>query len=97
MLDRRAFMLGALAASFAGLRAYADEPSDAAIQAILQEFVGKDRESTGMVAVVSGGAENIAEVGVGVSNESRKIAFAFDPDVYRFVVGDEFGKQSDHK
>ena len=56
MLDRRAFMLGALAASFAGLWAYADEPSDAAIQAILQECVGKDRESTGIVAVVSGSA-----------------------------------------
>ena len=54
MLDRRAFMLGAIAASFAGLRAYADEPSDAAIQAIFQECVGRDRESTGIVAVVSG-------------------------------------------
>src|SRR5215469_6668309 len=56
MLDRRTFMLGALAASFAGLRAYADVPSDAAIQAILQECVGNDRESTGIVAVVSGSA-----------------------------------------
>ena len=56
MLDRRAFMLGAIAASFAGLRAYADEPSDRAIQAILQECVGKDRESTGIVSVVSGSA-----------------------------------------
>jgi serine-type D-Ala-D-Ala carboxypeptidase/endopeptidase len=56
MLERRAFMLGAIAASFAGHRAYADEPSDAEIQAILQECVGKDRESTGIVAVVSGSA-----------------------------------------
>ena len=53
MPDRRAFMLGALTAWFAGLRAYADEPPDAAIQAILQKWVGKDRDSTGMVAVLS--------------------------------------------
>jgi D-alanyl-D-alanine-carboxypeptidase/D-alanyl-D-alanine-endopeptidase len=53
MLDRRAFMLGALTALFAGLRAYADEPPDLAIQTILQERVGKDRESTGIVAVLS--------------------------------------------
>ena len=56
MPDRRAFMLGALAASFAGRRAYADVPSDAAIQAILQKCVGEDRESTGIVALVSGSA-----------------------------------------
>ena len=53
MLDRRAFMLGALTALFAGLGAYADEPPDLAIQTILQERVGKDRESTGIVAVLS--------------------------------------------
>jgi hypothetical protein len=35
MLDRRAFMLGALTTLFAGLRAYVDAPSDAAILAIL--------------------------------------------------------------
>jgi serine-type D-Ala-D-Ala carboxypeptidase/endopeptidase len=47
---------GALAASFGGFRAYADAPSDAAVQAMLQERAGKDRESTGIVAVVSDGA-----------------------------------------
>jgi D-alanyl-D-alanine-carboxypeptidase/D-alanyl-D-alanine-endopeptidase len=53
MLHRRAVLVGALAASFGGFRAYADAPSDAAVQAMLQERVGKDRESTGIVAVVS--------------------------------------------
>jgi hypothetical protein len=33
MPDRRAFTLGTLAALFAGLRAYADVPSDAAVEA----------------------------------------------------------------
>jgi serine-type D-Ala-D-Ala carboxypeptidase/endopeptidase len=56
MPDRRAVMLGALAASFAAPRAYADVPSDAAIQAMLQECVGKDGESTGIVAIVSDSA-----------------------------------------
>jgi serine-type D-Ala-D-Ala carboxypeptidase/endopeptidase len=54
MPDRRACMLGALATSFAGAGAYADVPSDAAIQAVSQECVGKDFESTGIVVVVSG-------------------------------------------
>ena len=53
MLHRRAVLVGALAASFGGFRAYADAPSDAAVQAMLQERVGKDRESTGIVAAVS--------------------------------------------
>ena len=74
MLDRRAFMLGALAALFAGLRAYADVPSDAAIQAILQECVGKDRESTGIVAVVSGSAgSRLFTYGASGAADNRKL------------------------
>jgi CubicO group peptidase (beta-lactamase class C family) len=53
MLHRRAVLVGALAASFSGVRAYAEAPSDAAIRAMLQERVGSDRQSTGIVAVVS--------------------------------------------
>jgi CubicO group peptidase (beta-lactamase class C family) len=53
MLDRRAFMLAPAMALFTGLRAYADVPADAGIQAVLQECVGKDRDSTGIVAVLS--------------------------------------------
>ena len=53
MLHRREVLLGALAASFGGFGAYADAPSDAAVQAMLQERVGNDRESAGIVAVVS--------------------------------------------
>jgi serine-type D-Ala-D-Ala carboxypeptidase/endopeptidase len=56
MLHRRAVLIGALAASIGGVRAYADAPSDDAIHAILQERVGKDRENTGIVAVVSDSA-----------------------------------------
>jgi serine-type D-Ala-D-Ala carboxypeptidase/endopeptidase len=56
MLHRREVLLGALAASFGGVRAYAEAPSDAAVEAMLQERVGKDRESTGIVAVVSDSA-----------------------------------------
>jgi serine-type D-Ala-D-Ala carboxypeptidase/endopeptidase len=74
MLDRRAFMLGALTALFAGLRAYADEPSGAAIQAILQECVGKDRESTGIVAVVSGSAgSRLFTYGASGAADNRKL------------------------
>ena len=74
MPDRRAFMLGALATSFAGLRAYADEPSDAAIQAILQECVGKDSESTGIVAVVSGSAgSRLFTYGASDTADNRKL------------------------
>jgi D-alanyl-D-alanine-carboxypeptidase/D-alanyl-D-alanine-endopeptidase len=59
MLHRREVLLGALAASFGGgFRAYANAPSDAAVQAMLQESVGKDRESTGIVAVVSDSANS---------------------------------------
>jgi serine-type D-Ala-D-Ala carboxypeptidase/endopeptidase len=74
MLDRRAVMLGALTASFAGARAYADEPSDAAIQAILQECVGKDSESTGIVAVVSGSAgSRLFTYGASGTADNRKL------------------------
>jgi serine-type D-Ala-D-Ala carboxypeptidase/endopeptidase len=74
MLDRRAFMLGALTASFAGPRAYADELSDAAIHAILQKFVGEDRESTGMVAVVSGSAgTRLFTYGASGAADNRKL------------------------
>ena len=74
MPDRRAFMLGALTALFAGLRVYADEPSEAAIQAILQECVGKDRESTGIVAVVSGSAgSRLFTYGASGAADNRKL------------------------
>ena len=74
MLDRRAFTLGALTVSFAGLRAYADVPSDAAIQAILQECVGNDRESTGIVAVVSGSAgSRLFTYGASGAADNRKL------------------------
>ncbi|MFZ2006756.1 MAG: hypothetical protein WB697_04105 [Stellaceae bacterium] len=53
MLHRRDVLLAALAASAGGFSAYADAPSDAAVQAILQECVGNDREKAGVVAVVS--------------------------------------------
>jgi CubicO group peptidase (beta-lactamase class C family) len=53
MLYRRAVLVGALAASISGVRADAAAPSDEAIQAMLQERVGSDRQSTGIVAVVS--------------------------------------------
>jgi CubicO group peptidase (beta-lactamase class C family) len=56
MLDRRVVLVGAVAASIGGVRANADAPSDEAIHAILQERVGKHRESTGIVAVVGDGA-----------------------------------------
>jgi CubicO group peptidase (beta-lactamase class C family) len=52
MLHRREVFLGALAACFSGVGADAEAPSDEAIHAML-ERVGKDRESTGIVAVVS--------------------------------------------
>jgi serine-type D-Ala-D-Ala carboxypeptidase/endopeptidase len=74
MLDRRAVMLGALAALFAGIRAYADVPSDAAIQAILQQCVGEDRESTGIVAVVSGNAgSRLFTYGASGAADDRKL------------------------
>lgn len=74
MPDRRAVMLGALAASFAGPRAYADVPPDAAIQAILQEFVGGDGESTGMVAVVSDSAgSRLFTYGASGAADNRKL------------------------
>jgi D-alanyl-D-alanine-carboxypeptidase/D-alanyl-D-alanine-endopeptidase len=56
MLHRREVFLGALAACFSAVRAYADAPSDEAIHVMLQERVGIDRESTGIVAVVSDSA-----------------------------------------
>jgi hypothetical protein len=49
MLHRREVLLGAVAASIGGFRALADAPSDAAIGAILQERVGKDQQSIGVV------------------------------------------------
>ena len=74
MLDRRAFMLGALTALFAGLRVYADEPSEAAIQAILQKCVGEDGESTGIVAVVSGNAgSRVFTYGASSAADNRKL------------------------
>jgi serine-type D-Ala-D-Ala carboxypeptidase/endopeptidase len=55
MLHRRDVLLGALAASFGGgFSAHADAPSsDTAVQVMLQERVGNDREKIGIVAVVS--------------------------------------------
>jgi len=74
MPDRRAFMLGALTALFAGLRVYADEPSEAAIQAILQKCVGEDGESTGIVAVVSGNAgSRVFTYGASGAADNRKL------------------------
>jgi CubicO group peptidase (beta-lactamase class C family) len=58
MLHRRSVLVGALAASISGVRADAAAPSDEAIQAMLQERVGSDQESTGIVAVVSDAAGN---------------------------------------
>jgi len=70
MLHRREVLLGALAASFGGLRAYAD----AAVEAILQERVGKDRESTGIVAVVNDGAgSRFFAYGAPGSPDNRKL------------------------
>jgi serine-type D-Ala-D-Ala carboxypeptidase/endopeptidase len=74
MPDRRACMLGALATSFAGVRAYADVPSDAAIQAALRECVGKDVESTGIVAVVSGSyGSRLFTYGASGAADNRKL------------------------
>jgi serine-type D-Ala-D-Ala carboxypeptidase/endopeptidase len=72
MLHRREVLLGALAASVGGFRALADAPSDAAIGAILQERVGKDQQSIGIVAVVSDGAGSRL-VAYGATPDNRKL------------------------
>jgi hypothetical protein len=74
MPDRRAFVLGAAAASFAEVKAYADVPPDAAIQAVLQGCVGKDLASTGIVAVVSGSSgSRLFTYGTFGAVDSRKL------------------------
>lgn len=74
MLHRRDVLLAALAASAGGFRAYADAPSDAAVQAILQECVGNDREKAGVVAVVSDPAGSRVFVdGAAGSPDNRKL------------------------
>jgi serine-type D-Ala-D-Ala carboxypeptidase/endopeptidase len=72
MLHRREVLLGALAASVGGFRALADAPSDAAMGAILQERVGKDQQSIGIVAVVSDGAGSRL-VAYGATPDNRKL------------------------
>jgi CubicO group peptidase (beta-lactamase class C family) len=56
MLHRRAFLIGTLAASVGGIPAYADALAGETIHAILAKRVGIDRESSGIVAVVSDAA-----------------------------------------
>lgn len=75
MLHRREVFLGALAASFGGgFRAHADAPSDAAIRAMVQGSVGKDRESTGIVAVISDGAgSRLFAYGASGTADNRKL------------------------
>jgi serine-type D-Ala-D-Ala carboxypeptidase/endopeptidase len=74
MLHRREVLLGALAASVGGFRALADSPSDAAIRAILQERVGKDQQSIGIVAVVSDGAgSRLVAYGASGTPDNRKL------------------------
>jgi serine-type D-Ala-D-Ala carboxypeptidase/endopeptidase len=74
MLHRREVLLGALAASFGGFGTYADAPSDAAIGAILQERVGKDQQSIGIVAVVSDGAgSRLVAYGASGTPDNRKL------------------------
>jgi serine-type D-Ala-D-Ala carboxypeptidase/endopeptidase len=73
-LHRREIFLGALAASIGGVRADAAAPSDAAVQAILQERVGKHRDSTGIVAVVSDSAGNrLFAYGAAGAADKRKL------------------------
>src|SRR3984893_5790581 len=74
MLHRREVLLGALAASVGGFRALAGAPSDAAIRAILQERVGKDQQSIGIVAVVSDGAgSRLVAYGASGTPDNRKL------------------------
>jgi hypothetical protein len=49
------------------------------------------------IAIIGCGAEVVAEIGVGIGEEDREIALAFDMDEDRLVVGDEFGEQSDEE
>jgi CubicO group peptidase (beta-lactamase class C family) len=74
MLHRREVLLGAVAASIGGFRALADAPSDAAIRAILQERVGKDQQSIGVVVVVSDGAgSRLVAYGASGTPDNRKL------------------------
>src|SRR5262249_54813488 len=45
------------------------------------------------IAIVRGGAERVAELGIGIGHKNREIILAVDVDVERSIVGDEFGKQ----
>ena len=56
MLHRRTFLIGALAASVGGIPAYADALAGETIHAILAKRIGIERESSGIVAVVSDAA-----------------------------------------
>src|SRR6185437_8056902 len=49
------------------------------------------------IEIVGGGAKHIAEVGVGIGDENRKVVLAVDMDVDRLIVGDDFGKQRNHE
>src|SRR5580704_5982109 len=74
MLHRREVLLGAVAASIGGFRALADAPSDATIRAILQERVGKDQQSIGVVVVVSDGAgSRLVAYGASGTPDNRKL------------------------
>jgi CubicO group peptidase (beta-lactamase class C family) len=74
MLHRREVLLGAVAASIGGFRALADAPSDAAIGAILQERVGKDQQSIGVVVVVGDGAgSRLVAYGASGTPDNRKL------------------------
>jgi serine-type D-Ala-D-Ala carboxypeptidase/endopeptidase len=71
MLHRREVLLGGIAVGFS---ASADAPSDAAVQAILQQCVGKDRDSTGIVAVVSDNAgSRLFTYGASGAADNRKL------------------------
>jgi hypothetical protein len=43
------------------------------------------------IAVVGGGAEIVAEIGVRISEEDREVVLAVDMDEDRLIVGDELG------
>ena len=49
------------------------------------------------IAVIGGGTEIVAELGVGIGHEYGKEALAVEMDEQRLVVGDEFGAQRNHE
>ncbi len=49
------------------------------------------------IAIIGGGAEHVAEVGVRIGDEDRKEGLAVEVDEQRLVVGDEFGAKRQHE